>query len=212
MARGHLCGAINECGRSDSSRRSHRVGRGALRPPAPLRTVRDSFPSYGSSIPERHPCGMPRLYRHHSLCVTHLLPSNVALTAPSLGAPAEAVCCFPIYEGSPDSLAMEHLSDVGTRFTGAITTSPVFALSRVSCSIRLVTRRPLLLPTSLCRPSMGLPYGRLAMHRAWRTDGLSTFHVIAFTDNLGGTWTPAALRSRAGNHETCNLATHANTR
>ena len=59
---------------------------------------------------------------------------------------------------------------------------------------------------------MGLPYGRLAIHRAWRTDGLSTFHVIAFTDNLGGTWTPAALRSRAGNHETCNLATHANTR
>ncbi len=66
---------------------------------------------------------MPRLYKHHSLCDTHLLPSDVALDAPSLGAPAEAVFCVPIYEGSPDSLAMEHLSDVGTRFTGAMSVS-----------------------------------------------------------------------------------------
>ena len=36
-------------------------------PLAPLRTVCDSFPSYGSSIPGRHPCGMPRLYKHGSL-------------------------------------------------------------------------------------------------------------------------------------------------
>jgi hypothetical protein len=35
-----------------------------------------------------------------------------------LGAPAEAVFSFPIYEGSPDSLATEHLSDVGTLFAG----------------------------------------------------------------------------------------------
>ena len=59
---------------------------------------------------------------------------------------------------------------------------------------------------------MGLPYGRLATHRAWRTDDVSTFHVIAFSDNLGGTWTPVALQSRADMLETCNLATHANTR
>jgi hypothetical protein len=35
--------------------------RGVLRPPVPLRTVRDSFPSYGSSLPKGHPCGTPRL-------------------------------------------------------------------------------------------------------------------------------------------------------
>jgi hypothetical protein len=40
--------------------------------------------------------------------------------ASSLGAPAEAVFCFPIREGSPDSLAMEHLSDVGTRFAEVV--------------------------------------------------------------------------------------------
>ncbi len=40
------------------------------------------------------------------------------------------------------------------------------------------------------------------------------FHVPRnrYSDNLGGTRTPVALRSRAGNYETCNLATHANTR
>lgn len=37
-----------------------------------------------------------------------------------MGAPAEAVSCFPILEGSPDSLAMEHLSDVGTRFAEVV--------------------------------------------------------------------------------------------
>ena len=59
---------------------------------------------------------------------------------------------------------------------------------------------------------MGLPYGRLAMRRgAWRSDDLSTFHVIASTDNVGEAWTPVAQRSRAGTLETCNLATHANT-
>jgi hypothetical protein len=127
-----------------------------------------------------------------------------------MSAPAEAVICFLIHEGSSESLATEHLSDVGTRFTGNVMFR-VFALGHVSCSIRLATRRPLLFPTSQCRPSMGLPYGWLATHPAWRTDGVSTFHVIALTDNLGGTWTPMARRSRAGTLETCNLAMHANT-
>ena len=103
----------------------------------------------------------------------------------SLGAPAEAVYCFPIFKGSLDSLAREHLSDVGTRFTKTRNLL-VFALSHVSCSIRLITTRHWLLPTSPNRPSMGLPYGWLAMYRTWRTAGLSTFHVIALTDNLGG--------------------------
>lgn len=36
--------------------------RGISRSPVPLRTVRDSFPSYGSSLPKGHPYGTPRLY------------------------------------------------------------------------------------------------------------------------------------------------------
>ncbi len=40
------------------------------------------------------------------------MPIHIA--ASSLGAPAEAVSCFPILEGSPVSSATEHLSDVGT--------------------------------------------------------------------------------------------------
>ncbi len=35
---------------------------GASQPLSPLGTVRKSFPSYGSSISEGQPCGMPRLY------------------------------------------------------------------------------------------------------------------------------------------------------
>ena len=45
---------------------------------------------------------------------------------------------------------------------------------------------------------MGLPYGWLARRCAWRSDGLSTFHVIDFADNTGGTWTPVTVRSRGG--------------
>ena len=113
--------------------------------------------------------------------------------ASSRGAPAEAVFCFPIREGSPDSLAMEHLSDVGTRFAEV-----VGALDfRVEPCCRLYPldfRAAFALPTSPCRPSLGLPYGRLARRRAWRTDGFSAFLTIA-SDNLGGTWTPVALQS-----------------
>ncbi len=89
---------------------------------------------------------------------------------------------------------------------------PIFALSHVPDSIHSITERRLLFPTSHRRSSIGLPYGRLAMRCTWRSNDFSTFHVIAFSDNLGGPPTPVALRSRAGTYETCNLATHANTR
>jgi hypothetical protein len=55
---------------------------------------------------------------------------------------------------------------------------PVFALGHVSYPIYPVTGQPLLFPTSPCHPSMGLPYGWLARHCTWRSDGFSTFHVI----------------------------------
>src|SRR3990172_8600084 len=51
---------------------------------------------------------------------TRLQSTLAHFVASSLGAPAEAVFCFPIREGSPDSLAMEHLSDVGTRFAEVV--------------------------------------------------------------------------------------------
>jgi hypothetical protein len=54
----------------------------------------------------------------------------------------------------------------------------LFELSHVSCSIRLITKRLLLLPTSQFRPSESMPYGLPAMPCAWRSDGLSTFHII----------------------------------
>ena len=64
--------------------------------------------------------------------------------------------------------------------------SPVLTLSHVSCSIHPVTGWHLLLPTSQFRPSICLPYGRLALHRGTgRSDDFSTFHVINLTDNLG---------------------------
>ena len=72
-------------------------------------------------------------------------------------------------------------------------------MSQTTDSIRPVTGRHWLLPTSYCRPSISLPYGWLARHCTGRRDGLSTFHVIDFAGNLGGTWTPVAKRSR-GRH------------
>ena len=52
-------------------------------------------------------------------------------------------------------------------------------LGYISYPIYPTTGQRLLLPTSHCRPSIGLPYGWLAMHCTWRSDDLSTFHVIA---------------------------------
>ena len=130
----------------------------------------------------------------------------------SLGAPAGAVCCFPIYEGSTDSLAMEHLPDVGTRFTG----EEDFSSFRVEPSSMLYPSRyrnglclfqPLMVVPPWACLAVGLP-----CVATWRSDDFSTFHVIAFSDNLDGTWTPVAIRSRAGMLETCSLTTHANTR
>ena len=94
--------------------------------------------------------------------------------ASSLGAPAEAVCCIPIFRGSPNDLATEHQSDVGAPFTGvAEGRSPILVPSHVSCPIRPATGRHLLFPTSQSRPSNCLPCGWLAMHRVH--GGVTTF-------------------------------------
>jgi hypothetical protein len=142
----------------------------------------------------------------HSLCDTQLQPSDFA----SGVFPIDTRPFLRVASGctSRSCLLLSHLRRFyrfsrngtpvgrGHAFHQERGFSRFFALSHISCPIRCVTQRPLLLPTSHCRPSMGLPYGRLAMHRAWRTDGLSTFRVIAVTDNLGGTLTPVTPRSR----------------
>jgi len=99
---------------------------------------------------------------------------------------------------------------VGTRFAAAVGRG--FYVGPVSSPIRPVTGRPSLLPTSQCHPSIGLPYGWLALHRGTgRSDDLSTFHMTALQGQLRWAWTPVAQQSRTGTLETCNLATHANT-
>lgn len=186
--------------------RPHRVDQGAFRPPVPLRTVRDSFPSYGSSIPEGCPCGAPRLRApvSRSLCDTHLQPSEFA----SGQVPIDLGPFRRVVSGCTgrSRLLLSHprrfsrFSRNGTpvgrghAFRRGRWSLSTFALSHVAGSILSISERRLLLPTSSCRPSIGLPYGRLARPRAWRTDGFSAFLTIA-SDNLGGTWTPVVLQS-----------------
>ena len=59
----------------DNNKESGRLG--ALPPHSPLRIVRDSFPSYGSSISKGSPCGAARLYY---LAKRSLTPDTPGLT------------------------------------------------------------------------------------------------------------------------------------
>ncbi len=60
------------------------------------------------------------------------------------GAPAEAVICFPVYEGSRDAFAMKHQSDVslssplqrGLRFFRPLPAVPPTAALRLTCPAR----------------------------------------------------------------------------
>ncbi len=71
----------------------------------------------------------------------------------------------------------------------------VFTSGHVSCPICPATGQPLLLPTSQCHPFPGLPYGWLARHCTWRSDGFSTFPVVTLGQlrwslNVGGSPIP----------------------
>ena len=86
-----------------------------------------------------------------SLCDTHLQPSDFRLWVPR---PKPSLAF-------PSTKVLQILSQWNTCRTWARASPgkrilPVFALSHVSCPIRSITERPLLLPTSHCRPSMGL--------------------------------------------------------
>lgn len=133
-----------------------------------------------------------------------------------MSAPAEAVFCFLIFVLSHLRRFFQSLSQRNTCRTSARTSREtrrlrVFTLSHVPCSIRSITKRHLLLPTSQCRPSRGLPYGQLA---TLVRGGLTAFprSTGSHDGQLRGTWTPVTRRTRAGALDTCHLATHANTR
>ncbi len=66
----------------------------------------------------------------------------------------------------------------------------------------------MLLPTSSSRSSIGLPYGWLAILCAWRSSGVTTFHIFDPMGDLGASSTPVVQRFRAGSYETCNLTTY----
>jgi len=104
---------------------TYRVGHGPCGPISPLRTVLDSFPSYGSSISKSCSCGATRLFYLNSLCDTHLqsdlpscsFPYYCHLIASPTGAPGLiSVICVPVSEDSSNALATKHLLEVITPF------------------------------------------------------------------------------------------------
>jgi len=171
---------------------------GGSRPSPPLGTVRDSFPSYGSSLPIRATgwvgpgsgAALPTPYaiRHCSLLTSRRAVDQTVsflLAASSLGAPAEAVLCFPICEGSPVCLASEHLSDVGTLSPGPSLIRDFAMSRRAALSVPLQDDIRFFRPLTTVPPWACLTVG-LPCYASWRTNGLSTFHVIDFTDDVGG--------------------------
>jgi hypothetical protein len=115
-----------------------------------------------------HPDCVPRSVTAFAIRTCSLLTSRRArfqstlahFVASSLGAPAEAVFCFPIREGSPDSLATEHLSDVGARFIGVVV-APDFCVE--PCSMLYPTDyRSAFASSDLFLPSLHRPALRSA--------------------------------------------------
>lgn len=128
------------------------------------------------------------------------------LTSLSLGAPV----LRPSF-AFPDLKIPHTFSGRNTARTWARTSqgskSPDCPLSHVSCSIRRITRRPLLFPNSQCCHSNNLPHGLPAMPCTWRRDSLSTFRICNLLNTVGGIWTPVVQQFRTGTLSTCNLTT-----
>ena len=83
-------------------------------PHRPLRTVQDSFPSSGSSIPKGRPCGSCPLIKNYLISFAILVKSLLIIirlmNAPSRCYP-DAICSS-IFKDSQSFLAMKHLPDV----------------------------------------------------------------------------------------------------
>ena len=182
---------------------------GLLPAQSPLRTVRDSFPSYASSIskavlmgaarqllrlerqfelPSRYASGVFALRAERASNRWHASVSRrfgMKLTsAPSPRASHRGTSfAFSSQEDSSDSLAMKHHPDVGAYFFPTQWFGS-FRLRHVSYVIRLITSRPLLFPDSHCCRPNSLPYGWPAMYCTWRGDSVSTFHIIDLSEQL----------------------------
>ena len=90
-----------------------------------------------------------------------------------------------------------------SRRTGSKISDPL-ELGHVSCPIPAITARHLLFPTSYSRPSNSCLTVGLPCNFAWRSAGVSTFHVIdQLHRQLRRVCTPAAQQFRTG-----TLATH----
>ena len=95
--------------------------------PAPLRTVRDSFPSYGSSLPKAtNDRRLPASARSaRSLCDSNRQPPARRRKVHHLS--CEGVICFPSCGGSPGGFTAGHQMDVSS-LSGRVTLKPVSAL------------------------------------------------------------------------------------
>ena len=84
-------------------------------------------------------------------------------------------------------------------------------MSHISYSIRLITKRRLLLSDSYCCPSFSMPRGLPALHCIRRNDSFPTFRKRITVNNLGKSSTPTALQFRTDSYKICNLAAWVNT-
>ena len=170
-----------------------RVAGGALLPPSPLRTVRDSFPSYGSSLSKGHPYGVSR---------SPTTTSRYTVTVRIAQMHAGGTSCPCGRRHLPSLLSSDSFAFHVTRDPPNV--SSPHGAGPVSTGIPTITAGHSLLsarqssPPSACL-TVSPPRGR----RYW----VSTFRIVDHLDNLGAPRTPVVLRFRTSTLETCILTT-----
>jgi len=136
--------------------------------PSPLRTVRDSFPSYGSSTNKAHSVKVNPVANYfcnlsdNSLQPTHLLRRGAHDKF------SFSFICFPQFIGSVKFLTIKHQTKV----------SAAFACGNVATAIHLITRWPSLYLSSLSGVSRCLTVtvlSRLFTRNRW--EKAPGFHV-----------------------------------
>jgi hypothetical protein len=129
-----------------------RVGQGPLRAPSPLRTVRASFPAYGSST-SKTDCWSIRLPSRDNLCDTTMVGTRLWMNQ-RRGRSA----------GWSNHLQLSWLSpfkvfSIRSRKKAPVGRGLTFVPGNVETRIRPITGRPSLLPTSQARTSISSPCG-----------------------------------------------------
>ena len=158
--------------------------RGLLPAPSPLRTLRDSFPSQGSSLLEEHPCGVLR---------SKITTSRYLITVRITRLPSECTSCpngrHHLHSLlSSDSIIFYVIRDLPN-------VSPPYGADPISTSILTITVRHSLLsarqssPLSACL-TVSLPKGQ----RHW----VPTFRIVDHLSDLSVPSTPVVLQFRAG--------------